>query len=117
MSFPSLLDSTADIFAEALSSDSQGGYSGSGTYTTVVYRRVPCRFENIAAKLLEKSLLYAKQAIYPDYFVYMEYRSGIKEGHAIKKDGRTWLIKLIHNWSEQNKIITCEVVEKGRTEL
>jgi len=117
MSFPALLDTAADILAETLTADGQGGFSGSGTYTTVVYRRVPCRFENVSAKLLEKSLLYAKQAIYPDYFVYMEYRSGIKEGHAIKKDGRTWLVKLIHDWSEQNKIIWCEVVEKGRSEL
>jgi len=111
MSFRALLDPTCTIKREDISTvDEIGGYSDT-TYT-VLYRRVPCRFETLTKKL--EIIAYNKEAVFPDYYVYMEYWSGIKEGDILEKDGRTFEIKLVENWSEAGKYMKLAVVELGR---
>jgi len=112
MSFAALLDSTVTIKRPTVTRDDLGG-EGSTAYATL-YARVPCRFESKTEKL--GAIAYDKDAVFPDYFVYLEYRSGIKEGDRIYLGSREFEIKLIENWSEQGKYMMLAVVELGRNE-
>ena len=110
MSFQALLDNTCTIKAKSLTSDGQGGYTE--TYNTL-YTNVPCRFESKPRKLEILAYGGAKE-VYPDYIVYIESRSGVKEQHHIIFEGRTFEIKLIEDWSEQGKYMSLHVVEIER---
>jgi len=112
MSFSGLLDSTISIKRPSKVVDDIGG-EGSTTYA-VLYTNVPCRFETLTRKL--EVIAYNKDAVYPDYYVYLEHRSGIKEGDRIYLGSREFEIKLIEDWSEQGKYLMLAVVELGRGE-
>lgn len=111
MSFRSLLDSTCDIKERSTTTDSMGG-GGSPTWATL-YRRVPCRFETLTKDLQIQA--YNKKTVYPDYYVYMEYHSGIKEGMRLFKGSREFEIKLVEDWSEQGKKMKLAVTEETRS--
>lgn len=113
MSFPALLDSTVNIKREIPGSlNPIGGYSA--PTESILYMDVPCRFETLTKKL--EIMAYDKQAVFPDYFVYMEYRSGIKEGDILVKDGRKFAIKFVEDWSEQEEKLKLAVSEIKRGE-
>ena len=100
MSFTGLLDSKCKIMQETLGvPDGMGGYGASGW--GVLYPRVACRFESLPKA--EEALAYDTKITYPDYYLYLVYRSGIKEGMRIYYKGRQFEIKLDENWSEQDK--------------
>jgi len=110
MSFSSLLDNSMDIKRESLTSDGMGGYTD---VEVVLYTNVKCRFETTSRKT-EILALGGKADVYPDYYVYLEYRSGIKEGDHIIHDSRTLEIKLVEDWSERGKYMRLSVVELKR---
>ncbi len=111
MSFVALLDSTCSIRRETLGApDGQGGYLAA-TWN-VLYPRLRCRFESLPKD--EEILGYDKKVVYPGYYVYLVYRSGIKEGDRIYHNGRQFEIKLVENWSEQERYLQLIVTEIER---
>ena len=112
MSFPSLLDSKCTIKRESLTSDGQGGYTE--TYITL-HKRVPCCFENVSRDRDSAIVAHDKVEVYPDFYIYMEYRSGIYEGCHVIHGGKKYDIKLIEDWSKQNQKMRLTVVELDRT--
>ncbi|GAH39436.1 unnamed protein product [marine sediment metagenome] len=111
MSFEGLLDSTCKIMQETLgAADGIGGYAASSW--GVLYPRVACRFESLPK--MEEILGYDKKTTYPDYYLYLVYRSGIKEGMRIYYKGRQFEIKLDENWSEQDKYQQLSLTELAR---
>jgi len=111
MSFAGLLDSKCTIMQETLGAvDGMGGYAASSW--GILYSRVRCRFESLPKA--EEALAYDKTITYPDYYVYLVYRSGIKEGMRIYHNGRQFEIKLIENWSEQEKYLQLAVTDLTR---
>ena len=115
MSFEGLLDSTCKIMQEtlpAVSDDGMGGYTAAAISWNVLYPRVRCRFESLPKE--EEILGHDKKTTYPDYYVYLVYRSGIKEGMRIYHNSRQFEIKLVENWSEQEKYLQLAVTELTR---
>lgn len=110
MSFRNLLDSEVDIKRSSSAVDDIGG--GGAVSYSVLYRRVPCRFETLTKKL--EIIAYDQSAVFPDYYVYMEYRSGIIEGDHLFLGSRTFEIKLVEDWSEQETYMQLAVVELKR---
>ena len=110
MSFQSLLDNSVDIKRLSYTTDDIGG-QGSPAYS-VLYTNVPCRFESLPKKLEIQA--YNQSAIFPDYKIYAEWRSGIIEGDRVFLGSTEFIIKLIENWSEQGKYMTLHVVEEDR---
>ena len=114
MSFASLLDSLCDVKEETLGAkDGAGGYEPS-TWS-VIYRRVPCCWETLTRKL--EILAYDKTAAFPDFYVYMEFRSGIKEGgRIVREDGREFAIKLVEDTKLMGEYMKIAVTELMRGE-
>ena len=111
MAFANLLDSKCTIMQETLgAADGMGGYAASSW--GVLYPHVRCRFESLPKE--EEILGYDKKTTYPDYYVYLVYRSGIKEGMRIYHNSRQFEIKLVENWSEQEKYLQLAVTELTR---
>lgn len=111
MAFEDLLDSVCTIRRETLgAADGQGGYAAS-TWN-LLYPNVRCRFESLPKN--EEILAYDRVTVYPDYYVYLVYRSGIREGDRIYHDSREFEIKLVENWSEQERYLQLAVTEIKR---
>lgn len=111
MSFLALLDSQCSIRRETLgAADGQGGYAAS-TWA-ILYNRVPCRFETLWKD--EEILGYDKKVVYPAYYIYLVYRSGIKEGDRVYLNGKQFEIKLVENWSEQERYLQLIVTDINR---
>ena len=111
MSFPRLLDSQCSIRRETAGGpDGQGGFLAA-TWA-ILYNRVPCRFETLPKD--EEILGYDKKVVYPGYYIYLVYRSGIKEGDRVYHNGRQFEIKLVENWSEQERYLQLIVTELKR---
>ena len=111
MSFESLLDSKCSIYTQTLgAADGQGGFAAS-TWAAL-YDNVPCRFETLWKD--EEILAYDKKAVYPRYYIYLVYKSGIKEGDRAYLNGRQFEIKLVENWSEQDLYLQLEVTDINR---
>ena len=111
MSFEGLLDSTCTIMQETLGAvDGMGGH-GASTWG-VLYPHVRCRFESLPKA--EEIVGYDKKTTYPDYYVYLVYRSGIKEGMRIYHNSRQFEIKLVENWSEQERYLQLAVTDLTR---
>lgn len=113
MSFAALLDSTVNVARETPGALTATGGYGAPT-ETVLYMGVPCRFEALTKKL--EIMAYDKQAVFPDYFVYMEFRSGVREGDLLIKNGRRFAVKFVEDWSEQGKYLKLAVSEIKRGE-
>ena len=117
MSFEGLLDSTCKIMQQTLPvapDDGMGGYKATtiATSWSVLYPHVRCRFETLWKD--EEILAYDKKAVYPRYYLYIVYRSGIKEGMRIYHNGRQFEIKLVENWSEQERYLQIEMTDLTR---
>lgn len=108
MSYRALLDKTATVKRETLTTDSQGGYTR--TWTTV-YRRVPCRFQSLMSR--ESTMAYDKETVFANYYIYFEYL-GIQEGDRIYLDSRMFTVKLIKDWDEKKNMMTVAAVEVDR---
>lgn len=113
MSFAGLLDSKCNVKRKSRTTDNQGGWTS--TWTTL-YRRVPCCFETLTKRLEIQA--YDKQAVFPHYFVYLEWRSGIKEGDRLvwDKDSTEYEIVLVENTKHMGKYMKLAVVQVGRGE-
>lgn len=114
MSFYSLLDNKCDIKRPTnATGDGMGGHSDASTSYTALYLNVPCRFETTSKK--QEILAYGgKASAYPDYYLYLEYHSGIREGDHIIFGGKTFEIKLVENWSERGKYMQLSLVDLSR---
>jgi head-tail adaptor len=114
MSFPGLLNSSCKIEQSvAGAADDMGGYAVPSW--ALIYRRVPCCYEALTRRT--ETLAYDKQVVQPEHYIYLEWRSGIKEGQRLTMDnGRIFLIKLIENTKEMDKFMKLSVVEWGKGE-
>ena len=75
----------------------------------VRYGRVPCRMN---AKISEAEILfYQKASVFPDFIMYILYRSGIVETDRVIFDSRDFDIKKIDNWDEKGKYLKIALVE------
>ncbi len=110
MSFATMLDTTCDIEQDVDVADGQGGYT---TTQSTIHANVPCRFASLDKKL--EITAYNKTAVFPDYFVFMEYLA-IDETMRIKWEGRTFEINHIRDWSHQNRMLKIAVTEIKRNE-
>lgn len=108
MSYRSLLDKTATIKRETLTTDSQGGYTRSWA---TIYRRVPCRFQSLLDR--DSTLAYDKETTFAQYYIYFEYID-IQEGDSIYLDSRQFLVKLIKDFDEKHNMMTVAAVEVDR---
>ena len=115
MSFEGLLDSFCDVKGETLGAkDGAGGYEPS-TWN-IIYRRIPCCWETISmAKKLE-ILAYDKTAVIPDFYVYMEFLSGINERCRLVRNGKEFDIKLIEDAKLMGIYMKVAVAELKRGE-
>lgn len=113
MSFEGLLDSFCDVKEETLGDpDGAGGYELS-TWS-IIYRRVPCCWETLTRKL--EILAYDKTASYPDFYVYMEFHSGINERCRLVRNGKEFAIKLIEDTKFMGELMKLAVAELKRGE-
>ncbi|KKL56161.1 hypothetical protein LCGC14_2248170 [marine sediment metagenome] len=111
MSFVALLDNTCNIIRQALVEDGQGGWTDSDV---IIYRRIACRFETLTTRM--QVMAYDKTMVFPDYYFYMEFLSGIREGDRIVFESRKFEIKLIEDWSERKIYHKLAVTEVYRGE-
>jgi len=111
VSFENLLDSKCRIMQEVSGADDGAGGFLPSTWA-VLYNHVRCRFESLPKA--EEILAYDKDITYPDYYVYLVYRSGIKEGMRVYHNSRRFEIKLVENWSEQERYLQLAVTEMTR---
>ena len=73
------------------------------------YHNVPCRFN---AKMTQAEMLYYEKAsVFPDFIMYMLYRSGILETDKVVFKGRTFDIKKIDDWDETNTYLKIALQE------
>lgn len=94
--------------------DGTGGYAAA-TWSAL-YRRVPAQFVLVSKKGDAAVLAFDKETVFADYFIYIEHRSGIKEGDRVIWQGRTFEIKLVGPWQESGRFLKLTCVEKGRLE-
>ncbi len=93
---------------ESLSSSIGTGANLTKTWA-VRYHRIPCR---INAKISEAEILYYQKAsVFPDFIIYIIYRSGIVMSDRVIFDSRTFDIKKIDNWDEKGKYLKIALVE------
>lgn len=94
--------------------DALGGYTGPSR--AVIYTNVLCRFNALTTK--EVAIFSDKQDVKANYYVYMEYMSGIKETDRLVKidDGREFDVKLILDWDEDRNYMKLAVLEVARLE-
>jgi len=111
MSFPGLLDSKVNVARQTRTADGQGGYSSATD--TVLLHNVPCRFESLAGR--EAAQYYQKLTPLPDFIVYMEFQSLIKEGDILIDDrARRYAVKMVEDWSLQKRYLKLAVSQIER---
>lgn len=100
-----------NIRRKSLTADGQGGYT---TSWSVLYRDVLCRFNAIPARDL--ALMMDKKAVYAEYNVYLEYRSGIQENDQLIRtdNSREYEIKFIQDWDEDQRMLKLGVTQIKR---
>ena len=104
---------TVTIKREVETADGYGGYT---TSTAVLYRRVPCRFNELNEK--DIALLWDKQAVLANCVVYLEYVGGLQEDDMLIRDSdsREFNIKLVQDWDADRQMLRLTVLEQGRLE-
>jgi len=113
MSFEGLLDSFCDVKGETLGTpDGAGGYLPS-TWN-IIYRRVPCCWETISMQRKLEISAYDKTAVIPDFYVYMEFLSGINEGCRLVRNGKEFDIKLVEDTKLMGIYMKFSVAELKR---
>jgi len=114
MSFRNLLDNKGNIqrYTEG-AADGQGG-NAAGTWATIFWN-VPICFETLnRGESTRLVVVYQGKNIYPEHYIYMEYRS-VKEGDKlIDRYGKKYIIVLVEDWSEKKKKLRLSVVEEDR---
>lgn len=76
---------------------------------TIRYSRVPCRFN---AKISQAEMLfYQKASVFPDFIMYILYKSGIVTSDRVIFKGRTLDIKKVDDWDEKGKFLKIALVE------
>ena len=111
MSFEGQLDKTVNIKHEV-----PGGPDGQGGYLppswNILYKRIKAAIVLIPKG--EQILQYDKKDVFAEFFIYMEYLSGVKEGHRIYWGDRVYGIKLVLPWREKGRFMKLACVEIGR---
>jgi SPP1 family predicted phage head-tail adaptor len=92
------------------------GEGGRQTVTwATIYRRIKCRFNALANK--ETIITYDKKTWFANFYIYLEYLSGIKEGDRVyTTDGGEYEIKLVQDWDKAKNYMKLAVAEIGRGE-
>ena len=115
MSFSGLLDSLCDVKREVPGDkDDAGGFLLS-TWT-IIYRRVPCCWETVSMQRKLEISAYDKTAVIPDFYVYMEFLSGINEGCRLVRNGKEFDIKLVEDTKLMGIYMKFSVAELKRAE-
>jgi hypothetical protein len=113
MSFPSLLNSKCNIKSETAGGTDLMGGTEASTWVTIFWN-IPCCFEAYERKI--EMTVFDKTAPIPDFVVYLEWRSGIKEGMRLLKNGVEYEIKLVENTKFLDKYMKLQVTELKRNE-
>lgn len=111
MSFKDHLDKRVAIKQEVTTEDGQGGFTET---LSTLYKRVPCCFESLIHE--KQKLERDQQATFPDYYVYMVSRPGIKEGQLLFFEGRRFRIDLVEDWRERHSYVQLHITEERRNE-
>lgn len=111
MSFAGQLDKTVKIKSEtAGTADGMGGYLPP-TWTTL-YKRVKAAIVLIPKG--EQIFQYNKIDVFAEFFIYMEYLSGVKETQRVHWGNRVFEIKLVLPWREKGRFMKLACVEVRR---
>jgi len=111
MSFAGQLDKTVKIKKELQGDkDDMGGYDPS-TWPTI-YKRIKAAVVLIPKK--EQIIQYDKINVFAEFYWYMEYLSGVKEGQRICWGSRVYEIKLVLPWREKGRFMKLACMELGR---
>lgn len=111
MSFAGHLDKTGKIKHEVTGAgDGMGGYLAP-TWATL-YKQI--KFAIVLIPKKEQIIKYDKIDVFADFFIYMEYLSGVKEGHRLHWGTRTFEFKLVLPWQEKKRFMKLASVEIGR---
>lgn len=118
MSYAGLLDNRCNVSRTSQTADSHGGYT---TTETVIYRRIPCRFNAMSAGDL--SLYADRLGTLAGFVVFMEAGRSILEGDLLTKGdtrhgrndrARQFDVKLVRNYDEQDRFLTLICAERAR---
>lgn len=111
MAFQTHLDKTASIkdFTKG-ASDGMGGYLPD-TWTSI-HKKV--KFAIVLIPKEEQIIQYDKANVFAEFFIYLEYLSGIKEGQRVYWGSRVFEIKLVLPWREKGRFMKLACVEVGR---
>ena len=111
MSFAGQLDKTVNIkrFAEG-AADGMGGYLP-GSWASI--------YKNIKAAIVlihkgEQIIQYDKANVFAEFFWYLEYLSGVKEGQRVHWGSKSYEIKLVLPWQEKERFMKLACVEIAR---
>lgn len=111
MSFAGQLDKTIRIKDETIGGpDGMGGYNPAGWNT--IYKRVKAAIVLIPKK--EQIIKYDKIDVFAEFYIYMEYLSGVKETQRIHWGSKVYEIKLVLPWREKGRFMKTACVEIGR---
>ena len=76
---------------------------------TVRHEKVPGRLAALTRRL--EILYFDRQKVFADFVWMMEFKSGITSRDRLYVSGRTFLIKHIANWDEQDRYLLLAVTE------
>lgn len=111
MSFAGQLDKTGYIKDEISGANDGMGGQLPATWSSI-YKRI--KFAIVLIPKGEQIIQYGKLDVFAEFFIYMEYLSGIKEGQRVHWEGRTYEIKLVLPWREKGQFLKLACVEVGR---
>lgn len=111
MSFAGHLDKTGYIRSETAGAGDGMGGEAAGTWA-MIYKRV--KFAIVLIPKEEQIIQYDKIDVFAEFFIYMEYLSGVKEGQRVHWGTRTYEIKLVLPWREKGRFMKLACVEIGR---
>ena len=102
-----------DIKGKTRTPNGQGGYV---TTDSLKYSNILCRFNSLPKR--EEIMAYDKSTVFADYFVFLEYLSGVDEDDILVKtdDSREFAIKLIMDWDEDRNMMKLACLELGRND-
>jgi len=111
MSYSSLLTHMVRVTRTTQTADGMGGYTAT---ETALYQRLPARFNAMTAR--ELAIYADKLGTMAGFTVFLEAGPDIREGDLLVKmdDGRSFDVRLVKNWDEQERFLTVICTERGR---
>lgn len=111
MSFAGQLDKTGTIKHETPGGDDGMGGQLPATWNSL-YKRI--KFAIVLIPKGEQIFQYNKIDVFAEFFIYMEYLSGVKETQRVYWGNRVYEIKLVLPWREKGRFMKLACVEIGR---